>query len=221
MKQIAVRRIHPVQANRAPRDGNRTGPHCLPVTGRILMHCDRGVLLVKGVASDPACVVIPNTSRAGYAPQASPHPAACTFANRTSSHASATSVGKNGRMTTRRWSLTAGTARAGGNMSGGSTSGSIGGSAGIGLETARRARGEAAGVILTGRNRDRLQQAAAQVGAQRTAAFDANDTGALQKFFQELPTPIADGHWRRAALRADACRRPRRCGGARRPPTRP
>jgi NAD(P)-dependent dehydrogenase (short-subunit alcohol dehydrogenase family) len=66
----------------------------------------------------------------------------------------------------------------------------IGGSAGIGLATARRARAEGADVILTGRNRDRLAQAEAEVGAQRTAAFDANDTGALQKFFQELPTPI-------------------------------
>jgi NAD(P)-dependent dehydrogenase (short-subunit alcohol dehydrogenase family) len=33
----------------------------------------------------------------------------------------------------------------------------IGGSAGIGLETARRARAEAADVILTGRNPDRLK----------------------------------------------------------------
>ncbi len=36
----------------------------------------------------------------------------------------------------------------------------IGGSAGIGLETARRARAEGAGVILTGRNPERLRQAA-------------------------------------------------------------
>jgi NAD(P)-dependent dehydrogenase (short-subunit alcohol dehydrogenase family) len=36
----------------------------------------------------------------------------------------------------------------------------IGGSAGIGLETARRARAEGADVILTGRNPDRLQHAA-------------------------------------------------------------
>jgi NAD(P)-dependent dehydrogenase (short-subunit alcohol dehydrogenase family) len=66
----------------------------------------------------------------------------------------------------------------------------IGGSAGIGFATARRARAEGADVILTGRNRDRLEQAGREVGAQRTAAFDANDTGALQKFFQELPAPI-------------------------------
>jgi NAD(P)-dependent dehydrogenase (short-subunit alcohol dehydrogenase family) len=66
----------------------------------------------------------------------------------------------------------------------------IGGSAGIGLETARRARGEGAEVILTGRNRDRLSQAAREVGAQDTAAFDATDTAALQRFFHDLPGPI-------------------------------
>ncbi|MEU6646879.1 SDR family oxidoreductase [Saccharomonospora sp. NPDC046836] len=66
----------------------------------------------------------------------------------------------------------------------------IGGSAGIGLETARRARAEGADVILTGRNPDRLRQAAAEVGAQRTAAFDANDATSLEKFFQDLPAPI-------------------------------
>ena len=42
----------------------------------------------------------------------------------------------------------------------------IGGSAGIGLETARRARAEGADVILTGRNRDRLEHAASELGAQ-------------------------------------------------------
>jgi NAD(P)-dependent dehydrogenase (short-subunit alcohol dehydrogenase family) len=66
----------------------------------------------------------------------------------------------------------------------------IGGSAGIGLETARRARAEGADVILTGRNPDRLKQAALDVGAQRTATFDANDSAALAGFFQALPTPI-------------------------------
>ena len=66
----------------------------------------------------------------------------------------------------------------------------IGGSAGIGLETARRARAEGAEVVLTGRDPDRLRQAALEVDAQRTAAFDANDTASLQKFFSDLPTPI-------------------------------
>jgi len=66
----------------------------------------------------------------------------------------------------------------------------IGGSAGIGLETARRARAEGADVILTGRDPDRLKQAALEVGAQRTVAFDATDPAALDRFFQDLPEPI-------------------------------
>jgi NAD(P)-dependent dehydrogenase (short-subunit alcohol dehydrogenase family) len=66
----------------------------------------------------------------------------------------------------------------------------IGGSAGIGLETARRARAEGADVILTARNPDRLTQAALAVGARRTAAFDATDATALQGFFEDLPAPI-------------------------------
>jgi NAD(P)-dependent dehydrogenase (short-subunit alcohol dehydrogenase family) len=66
----------------------------------------------------------------------------------------------------------------------------IGGSAGIGLETARQARIEGAEVILTGRNPDRLDAAAAEIGALRTAAFDANDSQALQQFFEAIPAPI-------------------------------
>ena len=66
----------------------------------------------------------------------------------------------------------------------------IGGSAGIGLETARRARAEGAEVILTGRNPDRLQSAAQELGAQMTAAFDANDAASLKRFFDDLPGPI-------------------------------
>jgi NAD(P)-dependent dehydrogenase (short-subunit alcohol dehydrogenase family) len=68
----------------------------------------------------------------------------------------------------------------------------IGGSAGIGLETARLARSEGADVILTARSPKRLESAAAEVGAVRTAAFDATDAGALARFFDELPAPI--GH---------------------------
>jgi NAD(P)-dependent dehydrogenase (short-subunit alcohol dehydrogenase family) len=66
----------------------------------------------------------------------------------------------------------------------------IGGSAGIGLETARRARSEGADVILTGRNPERLGQAALDVDARSTAAFDANDAAALKQFFDGLPDPI-------------------------------
>ena len=66
----------------------------------------------------------------------------------------------------------------------------IGGSSGIGLETARRARVEGANVVLTGRNPDRLKQAAAEVGALSSAAFDATDPAALDRFFARLPETI-------------------------------
>ena len=66
----------------------------------------------------------------------------------------------------------------------------IGGSAGIGLEAARRARAEGAGVILAGRDSARLQQAASELGALDTATFDANDPVALAEFFEHLPGPV-------------------------------
>ena len=66
----------------------------------------------------------------------------------------------------------------------------IGGSAGIGLETARRAREEGADVILTGRNPERLQRAALDVDPLSTAAFDANDSAALKGFFDGLAGPL-------------------------------
>src|SRR5215471_8171767 len=65
----------------------------------------------------------------------------------------------------------------------------IGGSAGIGLETARRARAEGAKLILTGRNPERLRKAASELDAQ-SVAFDAQDPAALERFFRDLPTPI-------------------------------
>ena len=64
----------------------------------------------------------------------------------------------------------------------------IGGSAGIGFETARRARAEGAKLILTGRNRERLDRAASELNASRTAAFDATDPASLDRFFRDLPT---------------------------------
>jgi NAD(P)-dependent dehydrogenase (short-subunit alcohol dehydrogenase family) len=66
----------------------------------------------------------------------------------------------------------------------------IGGSAGIGLETARRARAEGAEVVLTGRDPERLKRAAVDVDARSTAAFDANDAAAVKRFFDGLPDPI-------------------------------
>ncbi|MEU4822360.1 SDR family oxidoreductase [Actinomadura sp. NPDC023710] len=66
----------------------------------------------------------------------------------------------------------------------------VGGSAGIGLETARLARSEGAEVVLTGRNPERLERAASDVGARDTAVFDANDEAAVAGFFQGLASPI-------------------------------
>jgi len=62
----------------------------------------------------------------------------------------------------------------------------IGGSAGIGLETARQARAEGAEVILVGRDPEKLRKAADDVGARQTAALDATDGAALMGFFDGL-----------------------------------
>jgi NAD(P)-dependent dehydrogenase (short-subunit alcohol dehydrogenase family) len=66
----------------------------------------------------------------------------------------------------------------------------LGGSAGIGLETARLARAEGADVILVGRNPERLERAAQEVDAKSTAAFDATDLEALERFFDDQPKPV-------------------------------
>jgi NAD(P)-dependent dehydrogenase (short-subunit alcohol dehydrogenase family) len=62
----------------------------------------------------------------------------------------------------------------------------IGGSSGIGFETARRARAEGAKVILAARNPERLKHAASEVDALSTAAFDATDPVAIESFFRDL-----------------------------------
>jgi len=66
----------------------------------------------------------------------------------------------------------------------------IGGSSGIGLATATRARAEGANVILTGHHPDdALKRAALDLGALSTAAFDANDAllgSDLEKRREEL-----------------------------------
>src|SRR3984893_14483869 len=66
----------------------------------------------------------------------------------------------------------------------------IGGSAGIGLETARLARAEGAKLVLAARNPERLQYVASELAALRTVAFDATDFERLAQFFGELPTTI-------------------------------
>ena len=65
----------------------------------------------------------------------------------------------------------------------------IGGSSGIGLETARLAHAQGAGIILTARNPDRLHRAGLELGAS-IAAFDATDFDRLRRFFDALPAPI-------------------------------
>ena len=67
----------------------------------------------------------------------------------------------------------------------------IGGSSGIGLETARLARAKGADIILTARDPDRLHRAGLELGAS-IGAFDATDFDRLGRFFDALPTPI--GH---------------------------
>jgi NAD(P)-dependent dehydrogenase (short-subunit alcohol dehydrogenase family) len=66
----------------------------------------------------------------------------------------------------------------------------LGGSAGIGYETARLARAEGADVILTARNPEHLRKAAGKLGAVSTATFDATDSDALGQFLAGLPTPV-------------------------------
>jgi len=65
----------------------------------------------------------------------------------------------------------------------------IGGSAGIGLETARLAHEQGAEVIITARNPDRLHRAGLELGAS-IAAFDTTDFDRLKRFFDVLPGPI-------------------------------
>jgi NAD(P)-dependent dehydrogenase (short-subunit alcohol dehydrogenase family) len=66
----------------------------------------------------------------------------------------------------------------------------LGGSSGIGLETARQVRRLGGDVVLTGRDPERLARAADEVAARSSAAFDATDTARLDEFFAGLPGPI-------------------------------
>ncbi|MFC9112752.1 MULTISPECIES: SDR family oxidoreductase [Streptomyces] len=66
----------------------------------------------------------------------------------------------------------------------------IGASSGIGLATARQARAHGARVVMAGRDRERLDRAAADVGAERTATVDAADPDALRRFFADLPGAV-------------------------------
>jgi NAD(P)-dependent dehydrogenase (short-subunit alcohol dehydrogenase family) len=65
----------------------------------------------------------------------------------------------------------------------------IGGSSGIGLETARLAREEGADVIITARDPHRLHRVGLELGAS-IAAFDATDAARLHRFFAALTGPV-------------------------------
>src|SRR5262245_61033466 len=62
----------------------------------------------------------------------------------------------------------------------------LGGSSGIGLETARQAREAGAEVIITARDAVGVHRVGLELGA-RIAAFDATDFERLERFFNELP----------------------------------
>ena len=65
----------------------------------------------------------------------------------------------------------------------------LGGTAGIGLETARRARADGADVVLTARNPDRLREVGRELEG-KVEAFDVIDLDRLQRFFEDLPGPV-------------------------------
>jgi NAD(P)-dependent dehydrogenase (short-subunit alcohol dehydrogenase family) len=65
----------------------------------------------------------------------------------------------------------------------------IGGTSGIGLETARLARAEGAKLIVTARDADRLQRVGLELEA-GIAAFDALDFERLAGFFERLSEPV-------------------------------
>lgn len=62
----------------------------------------------------------------------------------------------------------------------------VGGTKGIGLETARLARAEGAAVIITARDPERLRSVGLELEAS-IAAFDATDLDRVGLFFDELP----------------------------------
>ncbi|MEU0771535.1 SDR family oxidoreductase [Streptomyces albogriseolus] len=66
----------------------------------------------------------------------------------------------------------------------------IGASSGIGLATARQVRRHGGRVVMAGRDPQRLERAAKEVGAERSAPLDAADTGRLREFFDTLPGPV-------------------------------
>jgi NAD(P)-dependent dehydrogenase (short-subunit alcohol dehydrogenase family) len=71
----------------------------------------------------------------------------------------------------------------------GSTVVVIGGTSGIGLETARQAHDAGAKVVVTGRDQARLTAVRDELGV-AAATLDLADAAALSRFFTELPAPV-------------------------------
>ncbi|MET9890328.1 SDR family oxidoreductase [Streptomyces sp. NPDC006465] len=66
----------------------------------------------------------------------------------------------------------------------------VGGSAGIGLETARQVRAAGGELVLVARDAGRLKRAADELSPLSTAAFDAREVEHLERFIGELPGPV-------------------------------
>ncbi len=66
----------------------------------------------------------------------------------------------------------------------------IGGSSGIGLETARQARAAGAELVLVARAQERLESIAHELQARQTAAFDVGNLDMLEQFFKDLTSPV-------------------------------
>jgi NAD(P)-dependent dehydrogenase (short-subunit alcohol dehydrogenase family) len=66
----------------------------------------------------------------------------------------------------------------------------LGGTSGIGLATAQQASTAGARLIITGRNRERLQAAGRELDGARTATLDLGDPAALDALFADLPPTL-------------------------------
>jgi NAD(P)-dependent dehydrogenase (short-subunit alcohol dehydrogenase family) len=65
----------------------------------------------------------------------------------------------------------------------------IGGSSGMGLETARQAHAAGAKLIVTGRDQQGIDAVRDELGAS-VSALDLNDPAGLELFFADLPAPV-------------------------------
>jgi NAD(P)-dependent dehydrogenase (short-subunit alcohol dehydrogenase family) len=66
----------------------------------------------------------------------------------------------------------------------------LGGTSGIGLATARQAQAAGARLVVTGRNRERLEAAGRELDALGTATLDLGEPAAVDGFFAGLPPAV-------------------------------